>query len=112
MQYLSQSLMKGQAKEIFFKCIIVYLLYDGPTSADAYLSKFMNEDTSIYGSREGDLLKDMIESAKENNVVKFRTAVTKYNDFQQLDNWKITMFNRILENIEKKANAMGDDDYR
>jgi hypothetical protein len=81
-------------------------------SADAYLSKFANEDPSLHGSREGDLLKEMISACKENNALKFRSAITKYNDINQMDTWKINMFNRILEKIDKEVNVADDGDYR
>ena len=119
MEYLPLPLMKASAKELFFKCVVVYLalsvrvyLFKDYVSADAYLSKFLSEDPSMYDSLEHILLKEMIESLRENNLARFKNAVTRYKQSSDIDKWKLHMFTKIMNKIEKESdNVMKDIDY-
>ncbi len=73
----------------------------------------MNEDPSIYNSSEHILLKEFIESLKDKNLIRFKTAVTKYKDTNDVDKWKVHMFTKVMNKIEKESNNFEDvDDFR
>ena len=73
----------------------------------------MNEDPSIYNSSEHILLKEFIESQKDKNLIRFKTAVTKYKDTNDVDKWKVHMFTKVMNKIEKESNNFEDvDDFR
>jgi hypothetical protein len=73
----------------------------------------LNEDPSFYDSHEHLLLKEIIESIKEKNILRFKTAITKYKETNDMDKWKINMFTKILNKIEKESNNIEDiDDFK
>jgi len=104
MQYLTVNLLKGGAKDMFFKCVVVYLAYDDYISADAYLTKFVNEDPTFDDTRESAFLKEAIAAYKDKNVNGFRGAVTKLKTYSDIDKWRIEMFMVIMKKIEDYGN--------
>jgi hypothetical protein len=67
----------------------------------------------MYDSNEHILLKEFIESIKEKNLLRFKTAITKYKSTNDLDKWKLHMFTKIMNKIEKENNNMEDiDDFK
>jgi MFS superfamily sulfate permease-like transporter len=72
----------------------------------------MSEDPSFYDDRHCNLLKEFIESMKEKNVIRFRTAVTRFKDTNDIDKWCVDMFTKIMNKIEKETNLNDIDDYK
>jgi len=65
----------------------------------------------MYDTREHMLLKEIIESMKGNNLLRFKTAVTRYKEVCDIDKWKINMFTKIMNKIERESNQMNDIEY-
>lgn len=104
MQYLTVPLLKSGAKDLFFKCCIVFLAYNDHISAENFLNKFLYEDPSFSDLRESNFLKDAIQAFKEKNVNNFKAAVTKLKNYSDIDKWRIHMFTKIMQNIENVGN--------
>lgn len=61
------------------------------------------EDPSFDNIRESNFLKEAIAACKEKNVTDFRAAVTKLKAFSDMDKWRINMFTKVMESIEKES---------
>lgn len=103
MQYLTNTLLKSSAKDMFFKCVVVYLAKKDEVSADINLKKFLLEDPTFDETRESNFLKEAIECVKEpSNPEGFKKAVNELKAIKDLDKWKLTMFAAVLKNIEEE----------
>ncbi len=50
---------------------------------------------------------------KEKNVTRFRGAVTRFKDTNDIDKWRVNMFTKIMNKIEKESNNFEDiDDFK
>ena len=101
MQYLTNPLLKSSAKNMFFKCVVVYLAKKDEISADNSLKKFLIEDPTFDDTRDSKFLKETITYVTEPcNPEGFKTAVNSYKKVNNLDKWMLTMFGKILKAIE------------
>lgn len=111
MAYLSDNLMKYNAKDLFIKCIIVYLAYDDDISAESFLKKFEDEDPTLPDTKHADLMHEIIKAYQERDSQKFKRAVTDFRKTNDLDNWMVEMLTRIMTKLEAKKNEV-EEDYR
>ena len=75
-------------------------------SAESYLNKYLMEDPSMDDTREAIFLKDAIQAVKDKKVHDFKVAVTKLKTYIDIDKWKIHMFTKILNKIEKESSVL------
>lgn len=105
MQYLTVPLLKSNAKDVFFKCVVCYLAKKDEVSADIMLNKFLSEDPTMCDTRESKFLKGAIECITDPpNPEGFKKCVADFKTYRDLDKWRITMFANVLGKIE------GDDE--
>jgi hypothetical protein len=64
------------------------------------------EDPSMDDTRETTILKDAIAAYKEKNVHNFRVAVSKLKTYMDIDKWKVHMFTKIMNKIEKASSCI------
>ena len=105
MEYLTVPLLKSGAKDLFFKCIVVFLVKKDDVTADIYLKKFLNEDPTFDDTRESKFLQEAIKCIGEPpDPEGFKKAVADYKSYRDLDKWKLNMFAAVLKGIEAPDN--------
>jgi hypothetical protein len=67
------------------------------------------EDPSMDDTREAMFLKDALQAAKDKNVHNFKVAVTKLKTYTDIDKWKINMFTKIMNKIEKDSSVINSE---
>lgn len=70
-EYISNNLMRFQAKKFFFKNVLIFLLLDDDVGAQKKLEKYQDDDPSLNGSYELKFLQGIIGDYKSKNVDEF-----------------------------------------
>ncbi len=71
-EYLSNNLMRFHAKNIFFKCVLLFLLLDDDIGASTKLEKYQDDDPSLNNCFEARYLKKLIETVKSSDEEEFQ----------------------------------------
>ena len=108
MEYLTVPLLKSSAKDLFFKCVVLFLVKKDDVTAEIYLNKFLGEDPTFDDTREVKFLREAIRCVSEPpDPDGFRKAVADFKQYRDLDKWKLNMFAAVLKGIE-----VADDDFK
>jgi alpha-soluble NSF attachment protein len=108
MEYLTVPLLKSSAKDLFFKCVVLFLIKKDDVTAEIYLNKFLEEDPTFDDTREVKFLREAIRCVSEPpDPDGFRKAVADFKQYRDLDKWKLNMFAAVLKGIE-----VADDDFK
>ena len=103
MQYLTVPLLKSSAKDMFFKCVMIFIAKKDEVSAEVALKKYLLEDPTFDDTTDSKFLKNVIKFISEPpNPEGFRAEIKKYKTLRELDKWKLTMFAMAIKNIEKE----------
>ena len=108
MQYLTVPLLKSSAKDMFFKCVMIFIAKKDEVSAEVALKKYLLEDPTFDDTRDSKFLKNAIKFISDPpNPEGFRKEIQSYKTLRELDKWKLTMFAMAIKNIEHQE----DDEY-
>ena len=103
MQYLTVPILKSSAKDMFFKCVMIFIAKKDEVSAEVALKKYLLEDPTFDDTRDSKFLKNAITFISEPpNPEGFRKEIQSYKTLRELDKWKLTMFAMAIKNIEKQ----------
>ena len=103
MQYLTVPLLKSSAKDMFFKCVMIFIAKKDEVSAEVALKKYLLEDPTFDDTRESKFLKNAIKFISDPpDPEGFRKEIQSYKTLRELDKWKLTMFAMAIENIERE----------
>ena len=103
MQYLTVPLLKSSAKDMFFKCVMIFIAKKDEVSAEVALKKYLLEDPTFDDTRDSKFLKNAIKFISDPpDPEGFRKEIQSYKTLRELDKWKLTMFAMAIENIEKE----------
>ncbi len=101
MQYLTVPLLKSSAKDMFFKCVMIFIAKKDEVSAEVALKKYLLEDPTFDDTRDSKFLKNAIKFISDPpDAEAFRKEIQSYKTLRELDKWKITMFAMAIKNIE------------
>ena len=101
MQYLTVPLLKTSAKDMFFKCVMIFIAKKDEVSAEVALKKYLLEDPTFDDTRDSKFLKNAIKYISEPpDPEAFRKEIQSYKTLRELDKWKLTMFAKAIKNIE------------
>ena len=102
MQYLTVPLLKSTAKDMFFKCVMIFIAKKDEVSAEVALNKYLSEDPTFDDTRDSKFLKNAIKFISDPpDPEGFRKEIQSYKTLRELDKWKLTMFAMAIKNIEK-----------
>ena len=102
MQYLTVPLLKSSAKDMFFKCVMIFIAKKDEVSAEVALKKYLLEDPTFDDTRDSKFLKNAIKFISDPpDADGFRKEIQSYKTLRELDKWKLTMFAMAIKNIEK-----------
>ena len=108
MQYLTAPLLKSSAKDMFFKCVMIFIAKKDEATAEVALKKYLLEDPTFDDTRDSKFLKNAIQFISEPpNPEGFRKEIQNYKTLRELDKWKLTMFAMAIKNMEKQE----DEEY-
>ena len=102
MQYLTTPLLKSSAKDMFFKCVMIFIAKKDEVTAEISLKKYLIEDPTFDETRDSKFLKNAIKFISDPpDPDSFRKEIQSYKTLRELDKWKLTMFAMAIKNIEK-----------
>ena len=102
-QYLAVPLLRASAKDMFFKCVMVFIAKKDEVSAEIALKKYLLEDPTFDDTRDSKFLKNAIKYISDPpDPEAFRKEINDYKALRELDKWKLTMFAMAIKNIEKE----------
>ena len=102
MQYLTTPLLKSSAKDMFFKCVMIFIAKKDEVTAEISLKKYLLEDPTFDDTRDSKFLKNAIKFISDPpDPDSFRKEIQSYKTLRELDKWKLTMFAMAIKNIEK-----------
>ena len=103
MQYLTVPLLKSSAKDMFFKCVMVFIAKKDEVSAEVALKKYLLEDPTFDDTRDSKFLKNAIKFISDPpDSESFKKEIQSYKTLRELDKWKLNMFAMAIEKIEKE----------
>lgn len=103
---MENNLLKFSAKGYLLNAGICLLCYAGVSEARDKIEAFKDIDFTFNGSRECNLLEQIVEALDNNDEKGFSTAVKDFDSLTRLDAWKTSMMLRIKNRIEaRKAGA-------
>ena len=101
--YLISSSLKFMAKELFFKCVMIFIATKDEVSAEIALKKFILEDPSFGDSKDCKFLQNAIKYISEPpDVEGLQKEIQSYKNEGQVDKWKLTMFGMAIKNFEQQ----------
>jgi len=101
MQYLTVPLLKSSAKDMFFKCVMIFIAKKDEVSAEVALKKYLLEDPTFDDTRDSKFLKNAIKFISDPpDAESFKKEIQSYKTLRELDKWKLTMFAMTVKNIE------------
>jgi len=101
MQYLTVPLLKSSAKDMFFKCVMIFIAQKDEVSAEVALNKYLLEDPTFDDTRDSKFLKNAIKFISDPpDAEGFRKEIQSYKTLRELDKWKLTMFAMAIKKIE------------
>ena len=101
MQYLTQPLLKNSPKDMFFKCVMIFIAQKDEVSAEVALKKYLMEDPTFDDTRDSKFLRNAIKYITDPpNVEGLRKEIQSYKTLRELDKWKLTMFAMAIKKIE------------
>ena len=104
MQYLTTPLLKSSAKDMFFKCVMIFIAQKDEVSAEVALKKYLMEDPTFDDTRDSKFLRNAIKYITDPpNVEGLRKEIQSYKTLRELDKWKLTMFAMTIQKIEMDA---------
>ena len=100
-EYLTGSSLKFMAKELFFKCVMIFIATKDEVSAEIALKKFILEDPSFGDSKDCKFLQNAIKCISEPpDVDGLKKEIQSYKNAEQVDKWKLNMFGQTIKNFE------------
>jgi alpha-soluble NSF attachment protein len=103
---MENNLLKFSAKGYLLNAGICLLCYAGISEAKDKLEAFKEIDFNFAGSRECNLLEQLVDALDNNDEAAFATAVKDFDSLTRLDAWKTSLMLRIKRRIEaRKAGA-------
>lgn len=100
-QYLTVPLLKSSAKDLFFKCVVIFIAKKDEVSAEVALKKFLLEDPTFDDTRDSKFLQNAIKYISDPpDPESFKKEIQSYKTLRDLDKWKLTMFAMAIKNIE------------
>lgn len=89
--YLRKDILRMSAKGLMIKTVLSSIAFDDVVGAEKKLDTFKFDDPSLEGSREGEVLANIIEAVKSNDKKSFDAVLKEYN--------RVTPFQRVEKSI-------------
>ncbi len=103
MEYLTTSTLKNRAREMFFKCVLVFIAQKDEVSAEVALKKYILEDPTFDNTNESKFLKKAIKFISDPpDVEGLKREIQSYKDISQIDKCQLSMFSMTIKNINKE----------
>ncbi len=117
-KYLKVGLLKGSAKELILKAVFIYLANDvtflctlhnlkkkkqDKIGASRCIEKYKDEDPSLDGSRELQLIEGMMKTLEEKDVEGFEQLLYNYNKITPFDKLKTKLLVKIKEQFQSEV---------
>jgi len=100
LDYLKSSGFKKLGVELLFKSVCLHLAYNDVITGESYLNKYCNVDVAFYNSFEYQVLSEIIDAVKDNDLEKFKKSSLLVSSKKVLpDNWKNPVFSKIQVKI-------------
>eukprot|EP00922_Rhytidocystis_sp_ex-Travisia-forbesii_P006450 GHVS01009365.1.p1 GENE.GHVS01009365.1~~GHVS01009365.1.p1 ORF type:complete len:340 (-),score=76.64 GHVS01009365.1:20-943(-) len=96
---LRNNLIQFGAKEHFLKAGILLLVSGDIVDAKVNAEKYEELDPRLATSREGKLLRELVEAYDSANAEKFVHSIQEYDNVTRLDPWKVHFLYKIKESI-------------
>jgi alpha-soluble NSF attachment protein len=91
----ADSTRKFNQKEFVFRCILCHLANDDQVAASKKVSL-------LERGRELQLVKALLDAIEQDDLEKFNTAVSEYDQVASLDDWKINVLTAIKKSLEQE----------
>ncbi|KAK3343806.1 soluble NSF attachment protein [Lasiosphaeria hispida] len=101
---LGNNLMRYSVKEYFFKSGICALATKDIISTRRNLDRYREKDPSFAGTRECQLLVDLVDAVEAGNQEAFTDKLYAFDQMSRLDKWKTELLVRIKNHIEEADN--------
>eukprot|EP00745_Piridium_sociabile_P011009 TRINITY_DN178988_c0_g1_i1.p1 TRINITY_DN178988_c0_g1~~TRINITY_DN178988_c0_g1_i1.p1 ORF type:complete len:150 (-),score=20.77 TRINITY_DN178988_c0_g1_i1:126-575(-) len=100
---LSNSLIQFGAKEHFLKAGILHLATGDAVNSRIAYEKYESVDSRFASSREGQLLKSLVDAFDQNKVDDFVDAIQEFDKITRLDAWKTHFLYQIRETLSPES---------
>eukprot|EP00921_Rhytidocystis_pertsovi_P009385 GHVQ01015093.1.p1 GENE.GHVQ01015093.1~~GHVQ01015093.1.p1 ORF type:complete len:303 (+),score=49.30 GHVQ01015093.1:161-1069(+) len=104
---LRNNLIQFGAKEHFLKAGILLLASGDSIDAKVKTEKYEEIDPRLASSREGKLLRSLVEAFEERDAERFVQSIQEYDSVTRLDAWKVHFLYKIKETL--KPSGTGPD---
>lgn len=102
-KYLSNNLLRHSAKDIYIKCLLLFLVMDDNVGYERKLEKYTDDDPSLINNMEFKMLKKMYVEYEAKNVEQFTEVAKDWHQRSNLDKWKTSILATIKQKIDKGA---------
>ncbi|KAK9824875.1 hypothetical protein WJX74_002360 [Apatococcus lobatus] len=97
---LENNLLKYSAKGYLLNAGICRLCLSKDAGLRAAVERYEDMDLSFSGSREDNLLKELVEAKETGDTEKFTNAIQEYDSMTRLDAWKTNLLLKAKKRIE------------
>uniref|UniRef100_A0A0G4IC66 Soluble NSF attachment protein n=1 Tax=Chromera velia CCMP2878 TaxID=1169474 RepID=A0A0G4IC66_9ALVE len=106
---LGNNLMQYGAKEHFLKAGILHIASNDSVNAKIALEKYESMDPRFATSREGKLLRSLVEAFEGGDVEAFVEAIAEFDNISRLDEWKTHFLFKIKQTMAPTTDGGGAD---
>ncbi|EZG86039.1 putative alpha-soluble NSF attachment protein [Gregarina niphandrodes] len=96
---LKNTLLQYNAKECFFKAVILHLCQEDAITASVAMEQYRKLDPRFAESRLAKLSQKICEAVEKDDVKLFSQAVADFDHITPLDQWKISMLAEIKSKL-------------
>lgn len=97
---LNNSLSKWSLKDYFLKAGLCHLAENDMVASEKAVEQYIDMDPSFASTREYKLLEALIQACKDGDEQAFTNSLWEYDQFNKLDNWKVSITLKIKEQIQ------------
>ncbi|KAK9903527.1 hypothetical protein WJX75_008075 [Coccomyxa subellipsoidea] len=97
---MDNNLLKYSTKGYLLNAGICRLCVGDPMAMQSALERYEDIDYTFSGSREGKLLKDLVEAFEAGDPEKYTDAIAEFDSMTRLDAWKTTLLLRGKKRLQ------------
>ncbi|KAF1810033.1 vesicular-fusion protein sec17 [Eremomyces bilateralis CBS 781.70] len=99
---INNDLMRFSVKDYLLKAGICHLATNDLVGAGRAVEGYPEMDPSFAGTREHQLLTELLEAVKDQDTEKYADKLWQFDQMSKLNSWKTTMLLRVKKNIQEE----------
>lgn len=108
--YIGNNLMRFHAKNLYFKCTLLFMALEDDVGAERAVEKYSDNDPNLSNSYERKFLINIIKILREGDEEQFGDQMYKLNSRMTIDKQLTLILTRIKKQVKNEETIDGDFD--